>query len=112
MVKLNSPSQRNLERKFERKKFSEVIKTKKYDSETLRQFHYSVSVYTQKVIKFKNYLFQTSVARAGSTVNFQVIGPLYAALLESFDKQEALGWTLAIAGSTCIISLCCAIVSS
>ena len=54
---------------------------------------------------------QTSVARAGSTVNFQVVGPLYESLIDTLDKNAALGWTLAISGLTCIISVLCAVVS-
>jgi hypothetical protein len=51
------------------------------------------------------------VARAGSTVNFQVVGPLYESLIDTLDKNIALGWTLAISGLTCIISVVCALVS-
>ena len=61
----------------------------------------------QNVLTF----FQTSVARAGSTVNFQVIGPLFKKLTETFDNETALGWTLAIAATTCAVSLLSAIVS-
>ena len=53
---------------------------------------------------------QTSVARAGSTVNFVVVGPLYNWLLKDFDNKDALGWTLAISGVTCLVSVLCAIV--
>ena len=55
--------------------------------------------------------FQTSVARAGSAVNFQVLGHLFEKLVDSYDQQTALGWTLAIAGTTCAVSLGSAIVS-
>ena len=44
-------------------------------------------------------------------MNFQVIGPLYEKLTETFDKETALGWTLAIAASTCAVSLLTSIVS-
>ena len=53
---------------------------------------------------------QTSVARAGSTVNFQVVGPLYESLIGPLGKKDALGWTLAISGLTCVLSVLCAMV--
>ena len=55
---------------------------------------------------------QLSIARVGSTVNFLVVGPLYN-LIENGGETEphvALGWTLLIAGSTCVLSLLCAVV--
>lgn len=53
---------------------------------------------------------QTSIARVGSTVNFQVVGPLYREMERSFDKHQALGWTLLIAGITTLFSLIGAII--
>ena len=54
---------------------------------------------------------QLSIARVGSSVNFQVVGPLYAALEKSFSLTTALGWTLTIAGISTVISLFSAVVS-
>ena len=51
------------------------------------------------------------MARVGSTVNFQVVGPLYKELTKNFDKITALGWTLLIAGVTTLLSMIGAIVS-
>ena len=55
---------------------------------------------------------QTSIARVGSTVNFQVVGPLFAELKKyaGEDMNWALGWTLMIAGTTTVFSLTGAIV--
>jgi MFS family permease len=54
---------------------------------------------------------QTSVARVGSTVNFQVVGPLYREMEDKFhNKHTALGWTLLIAGVTTVFSLVGAII--
>ena len=40
-----------------------------------------------------------------------MIGPVFEKLTETFDNETALGWTLAIAGTTCAVSLLSAIVS-
>ena len=72
---------------------------------------FSANHCTRKIVD-KNYWFQTSIARFGSTVNFLVVGPLHETLLPLTDKKDALGWTLAISGITCIFSVTCAIVSS
>ena len=49
---------------------------------------------------------QTSIARVGSTVNFQVVGPLFRKMKEIYpESYTALGWTLLIAGSTTLLSL-------
>ena len=55
---------------------------------------------------------QLSIARVGSTVNFLVVGPLYNLIENGGEKEPhvALGWTLLIAGSTCVLSLLCALV--
>ncbi|QQP56006.1 Uncharacterized protein FKW44_000523, partial [Caligus rogercresseyi] len=55
--------------------------------------------------------FQISITRVGSTVNFLAVGPLFhfiSKLLHG-DHQRALGWTFGIAGSTCVMSLICAL---
>ena len=56
------------------------------------------------------YIFQLSIARVGSSVNFQVMIPLYKSMANYFDPHTALGWALMIAGSTCVMSLMCALV--
>ena len=49
---------------------------------------------------------QTSIARVGSTVNFQVVGPLFRKMKDIYpESHTALGWTLLIAGSTTLLSL-------
>lgn len=48
---------------------------------------------------------QLSIARVGSTANFQVVGPLFEALNKTMENHAALGWTLMIAGVTTIFSL-------
>jgi len=54
--------------------------------------------------------FQLSVARVGSTVNFVLMGPLFAAMKDYFgDGTTALGWTLVIAGSSCLMSFVCSL---
>ena len=40
----------------------------------------------------------------GSTVNFQVVGPLYHKLEATMNEHRALGWTLLIAGVTTLVS--------
>lgn len=54
--------------------------------------------------------FQLSVARIGATVNFQIMAPLFDYLNSHMtNSQSALGYTLLIGGSTCIMSLMCAV---
>lgn len=49
---------------------------------------------------------QTSIARVGSTVNFQVVGPLFRLLRSGQDDPHvSLGWTLLIAGMSTVFSL-------
>ena len=50
------------------------------------------------------------MARVGSTVNFLLVGPLYAYFADFFKDNVALGWTLLIAGSTCVMSFICSLV--
>lgn len=80
-----------------------------------------------KIFKFSNFLeskfsnikinfsllipiFQLSIARLGSTVNFLVVGPLFAELAQNYVPHVAVGWTLLIAGSTCVMSFITAVV--
>ncbi len=57
-------------------------------------------------------VFQLSIARLGSTVNFLVVGPLFAVLAQTYVPHVAVGWTLLIAGSTCVMSFITAVVSN
>ena len=64
-------------------------------------------------IDFYDYYFlfwQLSIARVGSTVNFLLVGPLFAWLSESMGDNHALGFTLLICGLTCVMSFLCALV--
>ncbi|CAG0904006.1 unnamed protein product, partial [Cyprideis torosa] len=51
---------------------------------------------------------QLSFARVGSTVNFNVMGPLYNAVHESYKGHTCLGIVLGIASLSCIVSFLCA----
>jgi len=52
---------------------------------------------------------QLSFARFGSTVNFMLVGPLYAHFAAEYPDKIALGWTLYVAGATTVMSLACAL---
>nr|CAB3263790.1 major facilitator superfamily domain-containing protein 1 [Phallusia mammillata] len=52
---------------------------------------------------------QLSMARIGSTVNMNVMGPVYS-WVASFCPSNTLGVSLFLAASTCVFSLICAIV--
>jgi len=55
--------------------------------------------------------FQLSVARVGSTVNFVLMGPLFEWIREQHvDGPTAVGWTLLIAGSSCLMSFLCSLI--
>jgi len=56
--------------------------------------------------------FQLSVARVGSTVNFLLMGPLYDYISgqDGVTGTTAVGWTLLIAGTSCIMSFVCALI--
>ena len=56
--------------------------------------------------------FQLSIARVGSSVNFMVLSPLYNFIEDSFNAPaySALGWTLMISGSTCVMSFICSVI--
>ena len=60
----------------------------------------------------RNFLlfFQLSIARVGSSVNFQVMQPLYSYMSQYYEPHVAVGWTLMLAGATCAMSLLCALV--
>jgi hypothetical protein len=50
---------------------------------------------------------QLSIARVGSTVNFLVMGPLFSLIHDYASGPTAVGWTLLIAGSFCLMSFFC-----
>ena len=54
---------------------------------------------------------QLSVARLGSTVNFQVVGPLFHTLENTMSSNDALGATLMISGIALVVSFVASIVS-
>jgi MFS family permease len=54
---------------------------------------------------------QLSIARLGSTANFQVVGPLYHYFRATMEKNPALGSTLFLAGLSCVMSFVAAVVS-
>ena len=81
------------------------------ESLAVAQNTYAVSWFKGKELNMV-FGFQLSIARVGSTVNFLVCGPLYN-LIEDGGEVEphvALGWTLLIAGSTCVLSFLCAVI--
>jgi len=54
--------------------------------------------------------FQLSVARVGSTVNFVLMEPLFDYIDQFTDGATTVGWTLLIAGATCVMSFFCAVI--
>lgn len=53
---------------------------------------------------------QLSFARIGSTVNFMVMETLYKYVDQFYHGYEAIGMVLLLAGSTCIMSMFCALI--
>ena len=55
---------------------------------------------------------QLSIARLGSTVNYQASGPIFNATLEwqGDNQNAALGWTLLITGTSTILSVVAAVI--
>ncbi|GAB6020184.1 hypothetical protein CHUAL_002904 [Chamberlinius hualienensis] len=53
---------------------------------------------------------QLSISRVGSTVNFNVMKPLYNRISTFSDGYTCLGIALLIAASTCVFSLICALI--
>ena len=53
---------------------------------------------------------QLSFARVGSTVNFNVMVPIYKAVNNHFSGHQTLGVTLFIAAVTCVFSFICALI--
>ena len=81
------------------------------ESLAVAQNTYAVSWFKGKELNMV-FGFQLSVARVGSTVNFLTMGPLFAWIAETLGDpgHTAVGWTLLIAGSSCIMSLLCSLI--
>jgi len=81
------------------------------ESLAVAQNTYAVSWFKGKELNMV-FGFQLSIARVGSSVNFQVLSPLYNFISDTFDAagHTALGWTLMISGSTCIMSFVCSVI--
>ena len=54
--------------------------------------------------------FQISVSRGGSTLNFNTMQRVYNHLAQNYDSKNVLGYTLMIAGLTCVLSFVCSMV--
>lgn len=81
------------------------------ESLAVAQNTYAVSWFKGKELNMV-FGFQLSIARVGASVNFQVLSPLYNYISDTFNAPaySALGWTLMISGSTCVMSFICAII--
>jgi len=82
------------------------------ESLAVAQNTYAVSWFKGKELNMV-FGFQLSVARVGSTVNFLLMGPLFEWISENLTDGEhnptAVGWTLMIAGTSCLMSFLCSI---
>ncbi|TRY77914.1 hypothetical protein TCAL_07172 [Tigriopus californicus] len=79
------------------------------ESLAVAQNTYAVSWFKGKELNMV-FGFQLSIARLGSSVNFWVMGDIYAYFAQFFNDYTALGWTLLLAGSTCIMSFVCSLI--
>ena len=81
------------------------------ESLAVAQNTYAVSWFKGKELNMV-FGFQLSIARVGASVNFQVLSPLYNYISDTFNAPaySALGWTLMISGSTCVMSFICSII--
>ena len=81
------------------------------ESLAVAQNTYAVSWFKGKELNMV-FGFQLSVARVGSTVNFLLMGPLFEWVTEEVGEvgPAALGWTLLIAGTSCLMSFLCSII--
>ena len=77
------------------------------ESLAVAQNTYAVSWFKGKELNMV-FGFQLSVARVGSTVNFSLMAPLYKYISQWYEPHTAVGWTLMVAGLTCIMSFLCA----
>ncbi len=73
------------------------------ESLAVAQNTYAVSWFKGKELNMV-FGFQLSFARFGSTVNFMVVGPLYEWFAQTYPAPVAVGWTLMVCLSTCIMS--------
>ncbi len=75
----------------------------------MAQNTYAVSWFKNKELNMVFGL-QLSFARVGSTVNFNVMLPIYKAVNNHFEGHTCLGIALLIAASTCVFSLLCSLI--
>lgn len=80
------------------------------ESLAVAQNTYAVSWFKGKELNMV-FGFQLSVARVGSTVNFLIMGPLYKWMGDQLGEEgpTVVGWTLLLAGCSCIMSFVCSI---
>ena len=79
------------------------------ESLAVAQNTYAVSWFKGKELNMV-FGFQLSVARVGSTVNFSLMAPLYKYISQWYNPHTAVGWTLMVAGLTCVMSFVCAVI--
>ena len=80
------------------------------ESLAVAQNTYAVSWFKGKELNMV-FGFQLSVARVGSTVNFAIMTPIYKFISSwGLESYAAVGWTLMLAGLTCVMSFLCALV--
>ena len=79
------------------------------ESLAVAQNTYAVSWFKGKELNMVFGL-QLSFARVGSTVNFNVMGPLYAYVSQFYSGYTCTGVVLMIAAASCLISLTSAII--
>ena len=79
------------------------------ESLAVAQNTYAVSWFKGKELNMV-FGFQLSVARVGSTVNFSLMAPLYKYISQWYNPHTAVGWTLMVAGLTCVMSFACAVI--
>jgi len=78
------------------------------ESLAVAQNTYAVSWFKGKELNMV-FGFQLSVARVGSTVNFVLMEPLFNYIGQFHDGATTVGWSLLIAGLSCVMSFLCAI---
>jgi MFS family permease len=79
------------------------------ESLAVAQNTYAVSWFRDKELNMVFGL-QLSLSRVGSTVNFNVMEPIYDAMPSSYVGYERLGIALFIGSLTCVLSFVCALV--
>lgn len=78
------------------------------ESLAVAQNTYAVSWFKGKELNMV-FGFQLSVARVGSTVNFVLMEPLFNYIGQFHDGATTVGWSLLIAGLSCVMSFLCAV---